>query len=63
MILRCYSEAVRSAIEEEAKLIETKRGRGTGRRLMEANKDQEELSRYCKRIKSLFQQLQVRKLG
>ncbi|KAF8715289.1 hypothetical protein RHS03_00008, partial [Rhizoctonia solani] len=53
---------MQGATEREAKETESKTERRTGRRMMMANADQQDLMERCKRIESLFRQLQNSKL-
>ncbi|KAB5590986.1 hypothetical protein CTheo_5578 [Ceratobasidium theobromae] len=46
-------------IEQQSKLVQEKESRGTGRRLLEASADEEEVMRHYRKIESLFRQLQV----
>ncbi|KAB5593570.1 hypothetical protein CTheo_2959 [Ceratobasidium theobromae] len=46
------------SIEQQAKLVSAKRDRGTGRRALEANSDEEDIIRHYRRIEALFRQLQ-----
>ncbi|KAB5589986.1 hypothetical protein CTheo_6573 [Ceratobasidium theobromae] len=47
------------SIEQQAKLINNKQERGTGRRVLDASGDEEEIIRYYRRIEGLFRQLQT----
>jgi uncharacterized protein (UPF0128 family) len=53
------TDKAQSEIEREAKEIEKKTGRGTGRRMIATKADEEDLMRRCRRIQWLFRQLQV----
>ncbi|KAB5588940.1 hypothetical protein CTheo_7618 [Ceratobasidium theobromae] len=46
-------------IEQQAKMINEKRDRGTGTRLMEARADEDEIVNHYRKIESLFRQLQT----
>ncbi|QRW22419.1 Vegetative incompatibility protein HET-E-1 [Rhizoctonia solani] len=50
---------IAKATEREAKETESKTERRTGRRMLMANADQQDLMKRCKRIESLFRQLQT----
>ncbi|CAE6400206.1 unnamed protein product [Rhizoctonia solani] len=50
---------IAKATEREAKETESKTERRTGRRMLMANADQQDLMERCKRIESLFRQLQT----
>ncbi|CAE6368616.1 unnamed protein product [Rhizoctonia solani] len=54
-----YMSGISKRIEEEASEIRRKAGRGTGRQLMMAKSEEEELMRHYRRIQSLFRQIQA----
>ncbi|KAB5588508.1 Vegetative incompatibility protein HET-E-1 [Ceratobasidium theobromae] len=55
---RCIAN-VAMGIEQQAKIIKEKETRGTGRRLLEASSDGEEVIRHYRKIESLFRRLQA----
>lgn len=59
MRLDSWTNWPRSSIEQQAILISAHRRRGTGRRLLEANADEDAIIRHYRRIEALFRRLQV----
>ncbi|KAB5590979.1 hypothetical protein CTheo_5571 [Ceratobasidium theobromae] len=55
---RCIAN-VTMGIEQEAKLINQKRNRNTGSRLLEGSADEEEIMNHYRKIESLFRRLQI----
>ncbi|KAB5588941.1 hypothetical protein CTheo_7619 [Ceratobasidium theobromae] len=55
---RCIAN-VAMGIEQQAKILKEKEKRGTGRRLLEASADEEEVMRHYRKIESLFRRLQA----
>ncbi|KAB5587618.1 Vegetative incompatibility protein HET-E-1 [Ceratobasidium theobromae] len=55
---RCIAN-VAMGIEQQAKLIKEKEKRGTGRRILEASVNEEEVMRHYRKIESLFRRLQT----
>ncbi|KAB5590983.1 hypothetical protein CTheo_5575 [Ceratobasidium theobromae] len=55
---RCIAN-VAMGIEQEAKLLNQKRNRNTGRRLLEGSADDEEIMNHYRKIESLFRRLQI----
>ncbi|KAB5588069.1 Vegetative incompatibility protein HET-E-1 [Ceratobasidium theobromae] len=55
---RCIAN-VAMGIEQQTKLIREKENRGTGRRLLEASTNEEEVMRHYRKIESLFRRLQA----